>query len=159
MCNALNTKGEDYRLSKNNKLRKKVSNYKDKHGTIRPEFKSCIIWANNLKNNKSLFCECYNQLIEYFSIYKKKKLKDLKNQRYIRDKLKSVIRKNSYPMTKLGKSEGYSIYSIENVAEFILLLLEAVKLKKIKEFLDVPDVFYIARQIKNIGIEYYFARL
>lgn len=156
MCNALNTKGEDYRLSKNNKLRKKVSKYKDKHGTIKPEFESCVVWANGLKNDKNLFFVCYNQLVDYFSKCKKKKLKDLKNQRYIRDKLKSVIKNNSYPMTKLGKSNGYSIYSIENAAEFMLLLLEAVKSKKIKEFLDVPDVFYIARQIKSIGIEYYF---
>ena len=143
---------------RDNKLNKKVSKYKDKHGTIKAELQSCIEWATDLQNENWIFKMSYNQLIEYFFRTKRKKVKDLKNEKYIRDKFKSIMNKNRYPMDKVGKEQGYSIYSIENISEFMLILLEAIKKKKIKEFLDIPDVFYIARQIRSLGIEYYFVK-
>lgn len=158
MYNSWYVSMDETKCRKDNKLNKKVSKYKDKHGIIKPEFQSCLEWATNLQNEKWIFKVCYNQLVEYFSRTKRKKLEDLKNDKYIRDKLKSIMNKNRYPMAKLGKEYGCSIYSIENVSEFILILLEAVKRRKVREFLDIPDVFYISRQIKNLGVEYYFEK-
>lgn len=49
-----------------------------------------------------------------------------------------------------------SVYRKREVARFLLLLDYALKEDKIKEILDIPDVFYILRQIICVGPEYYF---
>lgn len=49
-----------------------------------------------------------------------------------------------------------SVYRKREVARFLLILDYALKEDMIKEILDIPDVFYILRQIICIGPEYYF---
>lgn len=49
-----------------------------------------------------------------------------------------------------------SIYKKDDVVRFLLLLDYAVKVDRIKDLLDIPDVFYILRQIICVGLDYYF---
>lgn len=138
-----------------NKQQKKVSKYKDKYGNIKKEYDECINWANDLQGKSWILRECYDCTKE--KVYKYNIRRKIKAQYsvYMSNKLSYIINKNKYKIEKCGKKDGYSLYSKEDVAEFILVLVESLNKNRLREFLDIPDVFYIARQIKYFGVEYY----
>lgn len=139
--------------NRNNKLKKKVSNFRDKSGEIKKEVQLCKMWINALDKNK-IRKECYEVLKE--NCYECKKMDIDKFNLEIYHKLKHSINKNHYYLAKKYKEYGFSVYQKEDICIFLLILLESLKRNMLDFFLDIPDVFYILRQIKGVGLNYYF---
>lgn len=145
---------KDNKMRKNNKLNKKVSKYRDKDGHIKEEMQQCVSFVKDIEGNNKIFKFCYNELREENHKLQNMNLKEI--SREMSHKLKHSFNKNKYSIQKTFKQDGYAIYEKEDIYVFFLVLLESIKCKKVKEFLDIPDVFYILRQIKGVGIDYYF---
>ena len=137
----------------NNKLDKKVSKYRDKDGQIKKEMQECISFVQKIQNNNKIVKSCYNELREEVPKFKKMDTTDIKLEIY--HKLKRSINRNNYFMLKMYKSQGYTVYDKKDICMFLLVLFESIKRKMVKSFLDIPDVFYIIRQLKGVGIKYY----
>lgn len=138
---------------RSNKLEKKVSKYRDKDGHIKKEMKECRLWITSLKNIDSLSKECYKVLVNKIPKYQKMDLSEIKFDIY--HKLKHSINKNNYQLSKIYQENNFAIYKEEDICMFLLVLFEASKRKMLNSFLDIPDVFYILRQIKGVGLKYY----
>lgn len=138
---------------KSNKLYKKVSKFRDKDGHIKREMEECINFIERIQDNTTIINSCYDNLIKEIPKFRKMDIKEIKLEIY--HKLKHSFNRNNYFIEKMYKSDGYVVYNKADICVFILVLFEAVKRKMIKSFLDIPDVFYIVRQLKGIGIRYY----
>ena len=148
------------------KILKKVSKYRDKSGIIKVQVEECKEWLNkNIFGEyvTDIYKECYNNLLMSFQRMMfanarrryRNRLKDLKNGKYIKSRLSSIFKSNKLYFDKLYKKDGIQIYSYIDVCEFMLLLIEAKKQNRLYQFIDIPVVFYITRQIKAIGLNYY----
>ena len=160
--------GHGYYNERNEKRLKKVSKYKDKNGNIKIQIKECNNWIEQNIFGKFFYqikSYCYKNFISFLekmSFVKKRKayihkINDLKNGKYLKSRLLSIINKNRLYFDKIYKINGIQIYKEEDMCEFILLIIEAKAQKILKSFLDIPDVFYIIRQLKGIGLRYYVA--
>ncbi len=155
-------------LTNGRKRLKKVSKYRDKDGKIKLQMQECKAW---LKEN--IFSDEYVKIRTYcyyalLASYERKmhiksrkaymhRIKDLKNGSYLKSRLISILRKNRLYINKLYKKDGNQIYDGDDVVEFILLLCEAKSNKVLDSFLDIPDVFYILKQLKSVGISFYLS--
>ena len=147
------------------KILKKVSKYRDKKGNIKVQLEECKEWLNKIVFSEyicDIYNECYNNLLMSFQrmMFRNRKrymnrVKDLRNGKYIECRLSSIFKNNKLYLDKLYKKDGIQIYSYLDVCEFMLLLIEAKRQNKLYQFIDIPDVFYIIRQIKAIGLNYY----
>lgn len=115
---------------------KRIANYKE--GGIPEEFLAwveCILETDEVKN-----------LIRFdFNIPILKKYR--KSCFYATSRLNKVLSKNKYFMPKVAK-DGLK-FSIEDLKEFFIVLQEAKSRELLKEFLSVPDVWYILRNVKE----------
>lgn len=138
---------------KSNKLNKKVSKYRDKDGHIKKEMQDCVSFVEKIQDNTMITKSCYSNLITNIPKFRRMNITEIRLEIY--HKLKRSLNRNNYFMEKMYKSDGFVVYDKADVCFFILVLFESLKRKMIKSFLDIPDVFYILRQIKGIGIKYY----
>ena len=141
---------------------RKVSKYKDKTGKIKTEFGECIIFANDISSKKQYIQRvCENSLKEQWSYSKSKnsrhKIYDMINGRYAKSLLSKALTENRFYAEKVKKEDGIYIFKKEDIHKFIITLLKAVERGQIRQFLDIPDVFYITRQLKKVGVEYYLS--
>lgn len=113
----------------------KTANYKE--GGIPEEF---ITWIKGKINS----CE-YNAIINNMKQYSKNDL--IQNYFYQKNKIERTFKKNHYLITK----EKFSVmkFSFEDIFEFLLILKTADEMGVLKEFLSVPDIWYIARIIRK----------
>lgn len=150
---------ENYR-KENGKKNRKVSKYRDKNGDISIEVANCNKWANEIfKRKEDIEKFCIEQIKEtaLYNHTRKNihKCIDIDNGKYAKSLLFRAFDKNKFYIPKKKKEGNICIYEDNGIYIFMLTLLKAIEIGKIRQFLDIPDVFYIVRQIKAIGIEYY----
>lgn len=139
---------------RSNKCNKKVSKFRDEDGHIKKEMKECRVWINVLRCNNNISRFCYKELIDQIPKFRRMDFSDIRIEIY--HKLKHSLNRNNYLMSKLYKTDGYVVYEKTDICMFLLVLFEAIRRRMINSFLDIPDVFYIVRQIKGVGVNYYF---
>lgn len=143
---------------KTKKLKRKVSKYRDKKGIIAKEQKEAVDWFIDLCKQNPIKMNC----IEYTCIQKKIKNASKSRRRYIRRgeyfirKMNSIIIKNRYRLSKRKKSNGLVYFYDDDIIEFITLMYTSYNEGKLEDFVDVPDVSYILRRLKETGIAVYF---
>lgn len=124
---------------KSHKRFKKV-NFKER------EMKSFVIWVKNIINSP-----------DYDLILAKRNLiynssnchgnNDLMEEKRIHYKLEKIFNKNKYWLTKERKI-GIR-FSFPDVCETLELLKHSVKYNCLEDFLTIPDVWYIVRNIRD----------
>ena len=152
---------KEIRKGRRKKLERKVSCYRCKNAKISEEIRIGNMFASNIakSSNSELYNNAYKNLIRTISMKRKKdrhKVKDLKNGYYMHCRLNSIILKNRYLLNKYSKYDNVVLFYREDVYEYICILFQAKKEHKLKEFLDVPDVSYVTRNLCKTGIDIYF---
>ena len=144
----------------NKKALRKVSNYLDKDGKVAREMIECLKWVDSLNTKKEIIKKACTR--ELATVYNKgnahkyrHKINDIRNGSYARYMLNNAFNENKFNMEKIQKVNNTWIYSNIDVYKFFLVLLKSLDDKKQRQFLNIPDVFYIVRQIKKVGVDYY----
>jgi len=105
------------------------------------ELESCISWVRNVLKRpqlKSVISNCSN--------YKESRLSS--DRLFVaKYKLAYSFKKNKYVISK-NKKDGLR-YSFEDVAKFLAVLEEAEKYDNLFNFLSIPDVWYIIRNVRD----------
>lgn len=142
----------------NSRRNRKVSKYRDKDGKINKQVEECLLWCDK-NSNKMEFWEKFfkSRFLEDSQKRKKSKHKVMviKSGEYISSFYKKVIEENRFKIVKLKKEDNICIYPRYEMSRFILVLIYAYNNGKMREFIDVPDVFFVLRQLKETGIEIY----
>lgn len=148
-----------YENNQNSRSQKKVSKYRDKDGYIKRQMEECRKWiCTEIGDNASYFEKlfCFKLLREFETRKKSKyKISAIKNGSYVESLYNKVLYENRFILSKKSKENGIVLYEKIDMYKFIATLIYAYKSGKIREFLDVPDVFYIMRQLKETGLEPY----
>lgn len=145
------------------KINRKVGKYKDKKGIVKEGMKKIHEFLNELTKDEDKYLE----IVEYSKKHlintisrntksKRHKINDIKNGSYMKIRLNTIMITNRYQVYKLYKKDEYVLFESKYIYEFICLLDEAIREDKVAEFIDVPDVFYIARNLAFTGIAPYF---
>ena len=143
---------------------RKVSKYRDKNGNIKKEMIECIRYIDDsVKLNIEYIQKyCLRELNEFFYRSKSKKINhkcnDLEKGSYTKCMVNKAYRTNKFYIRKdIKQDSGAWVYEKMDMYKFLLSLCYAIKHKELNQFIDIPDVFYILRQLKSTGIEYYLA--
>ena len=118
----------------------RVANYNE--GGVPEEY---IKWAKNVVNSEEF--EKITQMENDVFYRRKNRNKEFINRFYTINKLNKILNKNKYFVEKVSRFGLRFSYS--DVQEFLLILKEAYEKDVLKEFLEVPDVWYIVRNIKE----------
>lgn len=140
------------------KLDRKVSKYKDKSGFIAIEQKEAAEWFVNMCKQEP---EKFNKMksiccIEIAKHASNRRRKYIKSDEYLKVRLDSIFLKNRYILKKKKRTNGLVYFYTRDVLEFLTLLYISYINKKFYEFIDIPDVSYILRQLKKTGLDIYF---
>lgn len=101
-----------------------------------PEFKKVILNETGFRNSANYYSKD-EELME----------KQLSNVFYIRHKLERALTRNKYKVEKISK---FGIrFSFIDVREFLIILKDANDNDCLEEFLSIPDVWYIIRNIRK----------
>lgn len=139
------------------KRKRKVRKYKDKKGFIKIEYEECLKWIEELCKKEKVIEDSRAILnANFYALKNKHKFYELKRGKYLPSKLNTVLFDNRCRMDKVGKLNSFVKYKRNDVYELLVLLHYAKSQGVIKDFLDVPDVFFAVRQLKGTGVEIYF---
>ena len=134
---------------KSHKILKKV-NFK------KGELASYTLWVQEFLNSSEFIriMQSGISLANYSEYYSKEKAqfeKKLSNPYYLRNRLERALNDNKYVIEKVNR---YGLrFSFLDVREFLAVLNEAETHKCLEDFLSIPDVWYIIRNIrKNWGL-------
>lgn len=89
--------------------------------------------------------------IGYYSKDEESQNRKLNNPIYVRNKLERILKRNKYTLPKVSK---YGLrFSFSDVREFLAILKEAKYYNCLDEFIEIPDVWYIIKNIReNWGV-------
>ncbi len=153
----------DFKVLDRKKLRK-VSKYRDYNHKIAKEKTECLHWAENIENKKKYLKRvCKRELVRYFETLDGDKyihkIYDTKNGRYTKCMTESVFKENKFHLDKIFKDKDVCYFDKYDVYKFMLVLIYVIERNKLEQFIDIPDVFYIIRQLKQTNLKFYFENL
>lgn len=145
------------------KLRK-VSKYRNYNNKIVKEKTECLHWAESVEDKKKYLKRvCKRELVRYFETLDSDKyihrVYDIKNGSYTKCMTESVFKENKFHLDKIFKDKDVCYFNKYDVYKFILVLIYVIERNKLEQFIDIPDVFYIIRQLKQTGLKFYFDNL
>ena len=140
---------------------RKVSRYRDYNHEIAREIINCKEWLRDIEERKEYFKRiCRRKLINYYHVLNSKKyarrIADIKKGNFTKCMMESVFQKNRFYIYKTNREDNVCLFDRYDVYKFFLVLIYTMETKELEHFIDIPDVFYIIRQLRRTNLKYYF---